>query len=66
VHSTAQIGGSLRVMVDQELDDAAATVRSVIVDKGLTLKGSKRVRPSLEDVFVAATQERKALRDGEA
>ena len=65
VHSTAQIGSSLRVMVDQGLDDAAGLVKRVVMESGLALQGSKKVRPSLEDVFVAATQERKALRDGE-
>jgi ABC-2 type transport system ATP-binding protein len=66
VHSTAQIGSSLRVMVDQGLEDAAARIRRVASDHGLELKSSETVRPNLEDVFVAATQERKALRDGEA
>jgi len=63
VHSTAQIGNSLRVMVDQGLDDPVAQVRRVITDEGLGLTGNAKVRPSLEDVFVAATQERKAQRD---
>jgi hypothetical protein len=52
-------------MVDQGLEDAAARIRRVASDHGLKLKSSETVRPNLEDVFVAATQERKALRDGE-
>jgi ABC-2 type transport system ATP-binding protein len=64
VHSTAQIGSSLRVMVDQDMEDAAGTTRSVIRNGGFDLGSCKTVRPSLEDVFVAATQERKAQRDG--
>jgi ABC-2 type transport system ATP-binding protein len=64
VHSTAQIGSSLRVMVDQDMEDAAGTTRSVIRNGGFDLVSCKTVRPSLEDVFVAATQERKAQRDG--
>lgn len=65
VHSTAQIGSSLRVMVDGELEDASARVRGVIKENGLGLHDSEIVRPSLEDVFVAVTQERKTQRDGE-
>jgi ABC-2 type transport system ATP-binding protein len=63
VHSTAQIGASLRVMVDQHLEDPAAHAQEVVNAAGLQLHSSKKVRPNLEDVFVAATQERKALRD---
>ena len=65
VHSTAQIGNSLRVMLDNDLGQAEQTVRQVTSGAGLELEACKLVRPSLEDVFVAATQERKALRDGE-
>ena len=65
VHSTAQIGTSLRVMVDQGLEDAAARIQRVVTEHGLHLNSSDKVRPNLEDVFVAATQERKAQRDGE-
>ena len=65
VHSTAQIGNSLRVMLDSDLEQAEQTVRQVTSAAGLQLDACHLVRPSLEDVFVAATQERKALRDGE-
>ena len=63
VHSTAQIGSSLRVLVDRELDNAAGMTRRAVTDAGLELHESKLVKASLEDVFVAATQERKAQRD---
>jgi ABC-2 type transport system ATP-binding protein len=63
VHSTAQIGNTLRVMVDRDLADPTALAGKVIRDAGLNMDGCKQVRPSLEDVFVAATQARKAARD---
>jgi ABC-2 type transport system ATP-binding protein len=63
VHSTAQIGNTLRVMVDIELEDPAAHTSRAVVDAGLTLNRCERVRPNLEDVFVAATQARKTLRE---
>ena len=64
VHSTAQIGNTLRVMVDRDLANPAEFARSVLIDNGLTLDGCDKVPPSLEDVFVAATQSRKSERDG--
>jgi len=63
VHSTAQIGNTLRVMVDRELQDPTALTSRVTSEAGLELEGCRKVRPSLEDVFVAATQARKAARD---
>jgi ABC-2 type transport system ATP-binding protein len=63
VHSTAQIGNTLRVMVDLGLQEPAAVTRRVVEEAGLPLESCSRVRPSLEDVFVAATQARKAARD---
>ena len=63
VHSTAQIGNLLRVMVDKDMADPVASTRSVLATAGLQVDTCKTVRPSLEDVFVAATQARKALRD---
>ena len=63
VHSTAQIGNTLRVMVDREVQNPADFTDKVIRDAGLPLDGCEKVRPSLEDVFVAATQARKAARD---
>ena len=64
VHSTAQIGNTLRVMVDRDLPHPEEAIRSAAQDGGQHLAACNRVRPNLEDVFVAATQERKALRDG--
>lgn len=63
VHSTAQIGNTLRVMVDKDLPDPAGVTRSSLATAHLPVEECARVRPSLEDVFVAATQARKALRD---
>jgi ABC-2 type transport system ATP-binding protein len=63
VHSTAQIGGSLRVLVDRDLDDAEGAIRRALSADGLAVQRCERVRPNLEDVFVAATQERKAQRE---
>jgi hypothetical protein len=37
--------------------------RKVIEEAGLPIESCEKARPSLEDVFVAATQQRKAQRD---
>ena len=67
VHSTAQIGNTLRVMVERDLDDAERQLLDVLTRANLPVEECKRVSPSLEDVFVAATQKRKRLRNsGEA
>ena len=63
VHSTAQIGNTMRVMVDSDLENPAGFTRSALSDGGFSLDGCEKVRPNLEDVFVAATQARKAKRD---
>jgi ABC-2 type transport system ATP-binding protein len=63
VHSTAQIGNTLRVMVDRDVQSPEDFTARVIREAGLPLDGCVKVRPSLEDVFVAATQARKAARD---
>jgi len=59
IHSSAQIGNELRVMVaiDQPSPDRA--VSKVIQKAGLHLSGCKIAKPGLEDVFVAATRARK-------
>jgi ABC-2 type transport system ATP-binding protein len=62
VHSTAQIGNTLRVLVDRDMQDPTAVTSQVIRDAGLDLQSCEQVRPSLEDVFVASTQARKAAR----
>ena len=63
VRSTAQIGNTLRVMIRKDLEGAEHLTARVIREAGLPLEGCKRVHPSLEDVFVAATQARKAARN---
>ena len=63
VHSTAQIGNLLRVMVDLELENPAESISGVAAQAGFTLRRCERARPNLEDVFVAATQARKAQRE---
>lgn len=63
VHSTAQVGNTLRVMVEKNLPDAAGMIRQQLQSAGLPATRCETTRPSLEDVFVAATQARKALRD---
>ena len=63
VHSTAQIGNLLRVMVDLELESPAEFISGVVGQAGFSLRRCERVRPNLEDVFVAATQARKAQRE---
>ena len=64
VHSTAQIGNTLRVMVDLEIPDPARLTREAVQASGLELTSCEKVHPSLEDVFVAATQARKAAGEG--
>lgn len=63
VHSTAQIGNTLRVLVDRDLEDPAGRVRRAVEEGGFTLSECQGVHPNLEDVFVAATQERKGQRE---
>jgi ABC-2 type transport system ATP-binding protein len=63
VQSTAQIGASLRVMVDGDFDDPVGATTAAIRGAGLSLTGCDRVNANLEDVFVAATHARKTLRD---
>lgn len=59
VHSSAQVGKLLRVMVaiDQASPDTA--VSDAITQAGLSLKHCTITEPGLEDVFVAATRARK-------
>jgi ABC-2 type transport system ATP-binding protein len=59
VHSTAQIGNTLRVMVDKDLSNPIEMLRGSILGAGLPLDSCRLTRPSLEDVFVATTQSRK-------
>jgi hypothetical protein len=41
-------------------------VRGLLREAGLDARRCERAQPNLEDVFVAATQARKAARDGSA
>jgi len=63
VQSTAQIGNSLRVMVDADFDDPEGAITAAIRNAGLPLGGCERVPANLEDVFVAATRARKTQRE---
>lgn len=56
VLSTAQIGNSLRVMVNKDLENPAAMVRNTIGDTGLKVSRCESTSASLEDVFVSATR----------
>jgi len=62
VHSTAQIGSTLRVMLDAELAQPEEFVAAAAARAGWPLEECRRTKPNLEDVFVAATQARKAQR----
>jgi len=59
VRSTAQIGNSLRVMLDHDVDDVAATIGRAVRGAGLDLERCELTEANLEDVFVAATRQRK-------
>ena len=59
VHSSAQVGNVLRVMVSRDLPAAENAVSEVISSNGLHSKYCKTAYPGLEDVFVAATRARK-------
>jgi ABC-2 type transport system ATP-binding protein len=56
VHSSAQVGNVLRVMVSIDQTSPEQTIREVITREGLSLKHCTIARPGLEDVFVAATR----------
>jgi len=59
VHSSAQVGNVLRVMVSIDETSPEKSIREVITREGLSLKHCAIARPGLEDVFVAATRARK-------
>jgi ABC-2 type transport system ATP-binding protein len=59
VHSSAQVGNVLRVMVSIDQASPEKTIRDVITREGLSMKHCTTARPGLEDVFVAATRARK-------
>jgi ABC-2 type transport system ATP-binding protein len=59
VHSTAQIGNTLRVLVDRKMTETSHAIRQTLTDCGLDVSDVRLVPASLEDVFVAVTQARK-------
>jgi ABC-2 type transport system ATP-binding protein len=59
VHSSAQVGNILRVMVAKDQDQPEKAVSDVINREGLSVKNCTIAKPGLEDVFVAATRARK-------
>ena len=63
VHSTAQIGNTLRVMLDKDLHDPVEHLQRTITSADLTVLKCQVTRPSLEDVFVATTQSQKRKRN---
>ena len=59
VHSSAQVGNVLRVMVAMDQATPDKLVSDLISREGLHLNYCKIAKPGLEDVFVAATRARK-------
>lgn len=59
IHSSAQVGKLLRVMVAADQPEPDKAVSEVITSAGLSLKDCHITQPGLEDVFVAATRIRK-------
>jgi ABC-2 type transport system ATP-binding protein len=54
VHSVAQLGLKLHLLVDRQVADPAAWARSVLSESGVEAH-VEQTRANLEDVFVAAT-----------
>ena len=59
VHSSAQVGNVLRVMVSLDQSSPEKAVSHVLEQQGLKIKYCTVTTPGLEDVFVAATRARK-------
>jgi len=59
VHSTAQIGNTLRVLLDKNLPGAEAAIRQAINGRGLQIDTCRMTQANLEDVFVAVTRARR-------
>ena len=55
--SIAQLGSRLRVMVSREIEEPEQVLRASFATAGVEAT-VERTRPSLEDVFVGATQKR--------
>lgn len=60
VHSTAQIGNTLRVLFDKATQQGTLLIRRTLDEKGIRANEVTLARASLEDVFVAATQSSKS------
>ncbi|MGA9573688.1 MAG: ABC transporter ATP-binding protein, partial [Lysobacterales bacterium] len=60
VHSSAQIGNVLRVMVASDLSSPEVAIGEVIKNNGLSLKSCISAEAGLEDVFVASTRAKKS------
>jgi ABC-2 type transport system ATP-binding protein len=60
VRSVAQIGNELRVLIDPDTPEAADQVEELVRSRGFESRHCRLDRASLEDVFVAATLDRKA------
>jgi hypothetical protein len=56
VHSSAQVGRLLRVMVAIDQSSPGKAVSDAITSAGLSLKHCDIAQAGLEDVFVAATR----------
>jgi hypothetical protein len=61
VHSSAQVGNVLRVMVASDLESPEKAIAEAITSQGLHLDDSRVAKPALEDVFVAATRAKKEM-----
>lgn len=59
IHSSAQVGNVLRVMVASDQAEPERAVRDFIEGAGFNLNSCTLAKPALEDVFVAATRQRK-------
>jgi ABC-2 type transport system ATP-binding protein len=62
VHSTAQIGNTLRVLFDKATPQGNLLIRRTLDEKGIRANEVILARASLEDVFVAATHSSKGDR----
>jgi len=60
VHSSAQVGTLLRVMVAIDQANPEKAVSDAILQAGMSLIHCTKTKPGLEDVFVAATRRKKA------
>ncbi len=62
VHSTAQIGNTLRVLFDRNTTQGELLIRRTLDAQGISTSAVSLARASLEDVFVAATHSSKGDR----